>query len=368
MAPEYSIRQRLSWRNNFGFGYNHSIKLNLFYPSHDIALANGVRHFNPPAAALRLQEDLASLSDIWNQPFLRGETSIPQPWGWDWDTRRYIHEQYHVPYADLPSDELLGEVKNFSSREKIISLIEYINEHAPSIFASSPLKAPLFLTTEEAVRNYIDEHDRKQLRFVLKTPWSSSGRGLSLSHTKHPDGSLTPTPREVLMRHALATIKKMGGIMAEEWNENKLQDFALLFHATGDEVNFIGFSLFDNDEAAGGTTYRQGYLLSNEVIASRLGIEPSILRQIIDVTNDGLRSLLKPLLGHKWSLGYMGIDMMTYASGDESPSLALLELNLRTTMGTVCRLYYDQHHTDGLFRISPMLEDGHFRAEFLTCE
>ena len=42
-----------------------------------------------------------------------------------------------------------------------------------------------------------------------------------------------------------------------------------------------------------------------------------------------------------------------------------VELNLRCTMGVVCRLWYDQHNSEGVFRISPMLSNRHFKAEFL---
>ena len=102
--------------------------MNLFYPSHDIALAHGVRHFNPPAAALRLQEDLAYLHEIWNQPFLKGESSIPLPWGWDWDTRDHIHRKYGVKMRDLPTDDDLEFIRNISSRRSSIYCLERLRE------------------------------------------------------------------------------------------------------------------------------------------------------------------------------------------------------------------------------------------------
>lgn len=351
--------------------------MRLFYPSHDIALANGVRHFNPPAAALQLQEDLAFLSDIWNQPFLRGESPIPIPWGWDWDTRRFIHEEYKIAYADLPSDAELEMIRQFSSRKTMIPLADEISH----ITGFEHISQPVFLDTKEAVENYIKKHDTQGKRFVLKTPWSSSGRGLTLSHICEANGQLIATPREVMMRHALATLKKMGGIMGEEWIENKHNDFALLFHASTTELHFIGYSLFDNDEMTGGTTYRQGYLLSNEEIEQRLGLEQRQLHSLIETCKETLTDFLSPLFGHTWSLGYLGLDFLTFEAqskiakpnngttiGKIVLSAQPLELNLRTTMGTVCRLYYDQNQYKGLFHITPMREDGHFKAEFLASQ
>lgn len=342
----------------------------LFYPSHDIALAHGVRHFNPPAAALRLQEDLASLSHIWNAPYEAGEVPFPQPWGWDWDTRRHLHDAYGVKMSQLPTDEQLELIRQLSSRRTTIELQERLasalEPHEPlkPFEPFKPLKPslplPSFLTSPEAVESFIAAHDSAHRPFVLKTPWSSSGRGLTRSDV----------PRETLLRHAQATIQRMGGIMGEEWIEDKRQDFAMLFFASDHDVRFQGYSLFDND----GTTYRQGYLMSDERIVERLGIEPHRLEALSKAYVTILSELFAPFFGHGWQLGYVGIDMMTYgeasgigpATNDSLCIAPCVEMNLRCTMGVVCRLWYDKHQQEGIFRISPMAENGHFRAEFLT--
>lgn len=336
--------------------------MQLFYPSHDIALSNGVRHFNPPAAAMRLQEDLASLSEIWNQPFLLGEQSIPLPWGWDYDTRKYIHDAYGIKMAQLPKDQELEMIRHLSSRRTSITVLEHLETHAGPFSVT----LPLWIDSEAMLFDYIRQQNNEGRRFVLKTPWSSSGRGLLLSHNRSREGTLNPANPEVLMKQAQGTIRKMGGIIAESWIEGKEQDFAMLFYASANAVRFIGYSLFDNDNSTGGTTYRQGYLLSNELIEQRLGVAPKQLHQIARTLEDCLTLLTAPLLNHPWQLGYMGIDMMTYRHGDELSIHPCIELNMRCTMGVVCRLWYDQHQTEGTFSISPMMSDGHFKAEFTT--
>lgn len=332
----------------------------LFYPSHDIALANGVKHFNPPTMALRLQEDLQYLSNIWNEDFLSGSSPIPIPWGWDYDTREYIHRQYGIKYTQLPSNEDLLLIRQLSSRQTTVQLCEKLSQQLPGLRFSSPT----YLETEDAVFDYIRKQDEAATPFVLKTPWSSSGRGLSLSQMQGRDGQWHPVARETLMNHARTTLRKMGGIMAETWITDKRQDFAMLFRATPTEVKFIGYSFFDNDDAAGGTTYRQGYLLSNEKIEQKLGEDPEKLHRIASGYEDILTDLLRPLLDREWPLGYLGIDMMTTAQG----IAPCVELNLRCTMGTVCRLWYEKHRQEGIYRVSPRMADGHFKAEFLTTE
>lgn len=346
----------------------------LFYPSHDIALAHGVRHFNPPAAALRLQEDLASLSHIWNQPFEAGLSSMPLPWGWDWDTRQHLHKQHGIKLSQLPTDEELELIRQLSSRRTTITLIQRLNEVLPQQLSEvlpqqlseqlckgqkaplfTPFRTPLFLQTMAEVEAFIDQHEHQGRPFVLKTPWSSSGRGLMRSGIA----------REALLRHARATLQRMGGIMGEEWMEGKVQDFAMLFYVSDHDVRMIGYSLFDND----GTTYRQGYLLSNEEIERRLSIDPTLLHALSQSYEQILTSLFQPFFGRPWQLGYVGIDMMTLnppPCDGHLPIVPCVEMNLRCTMGVVCRLWYDEHQQPGIFRITPMSEEGHFRAEFVT--
>lgn len=335
----------------------------LFFPSHDIALAHGVRHFNPPAAALRLQEDLASLHHIWNRPYETGKVLFPQPWGWDWDTRQHLHKEYRVKMSQLPTDEELEAIRQLSSRRTTIELIEQLQEELaltpfkphkpfdpPRPFIPT-LPPPSYLTDMEAVEAFIAAHDAAHQPFVMKTPWSSSGRGLMRSDV----------PRAILLKHARATLQRMGGIMCEEWIEDKQQDFAMLFFVSDHDVQFLGYSLFDND----GTTYRQGYLLSNEKIMERLVIAPQQLSALSEAYAKILTSLFSPFFGHSWQLGYVGIDMMTYDYKGSLSIMPCVEMNLRCTMGVVCRLWYDEHKQEGIFRISPMEEDGHFKAEFI---
>lgn len=349
----------------------------LFYPSHDIALAHGVKHFNPPAAALRLQEDLAYLYEIWNQPFLNHETSIPIPWGWDWDTRDFIHKKYGVKMTQLPTDEELEMIRQLSSRKTTIQLLETLKEKAQNWEKVSEfiLDAPIpqYLDSEDKLWNFITSHDAEGKAFVLKTPWSSSGRGLHVSKTKTLNGLVVDNTRTIMMKQALGTILKMGGIMGEDWIENKVQDFAMLFYASDEEVKFIGYSLFDNDESTNGTTYRQGYLTSNDNIIHSLLVPENILAMIAKTYEEILTDILQPFFGKPWHLGYVGIDMMTYHEHNYDADQRLkiqpcIELNLRCTMGVVCRLWYEQNQMEGLFKITPMLQNGHFKAEFLPTE
>lgn len=321
--------------------------MQLFYPSHDIALGNGVRHFNPPAAAQQLQEDLAWIAEIWNH-----NEPTPLPWGWDWDTRQFLHKSLGIKMKELPTDSQLEEIRCLSSRRTTIHILHQIGFEE---------EIPVYLDTPEALASYIEQHDSQGIPFVLKTPWSSSGRGLIRSSN---------TPRDIMTQRALATQRKMGGIIGERWY-NKQQDFAMLFKVTDKEVLFVGYSLFDNEENG---TYRQGQLLSNEAIEQRLGCATQ-LHEVRSRLLPILTELFSPFFHQPWQLGYIGIDMMLFSQNNinnenNAASAAIhpcVEMNVRCTMGVVCRLWADAHlrsGEEGTFRISPMTQDGHFEAKF----
>lgn len=169
-------------------------------------------------------------------------------------------------------------------------------------------------------------------------------------------------PWPTLSKQLGAAIRRMGGVMGETWHEDKIQDFAMLFFVGTDEVRFVGYSLFDNDA----TTYRQGYLLSNEKIVARLGINKALLDEISSHYVGILSKLFAPLMHKPWQVGFVGIDMLTYGTAEDIKISPCVEMNLRCTMGVVCRLWYDEHQEEGIFSVSPMSEDGHFKAQFLS--
>lgn len=171
---------------------------------------------------------------------------------------------------------------------------------------------PEYLQNEDQIDTFINKAKEDGAEYVLKTPWSSSGRGLIRSSV---------TPIEILKKRALSTIQKMGGIMGERWFDKK-QDFAMLFFVGHEKVHFLGYSLFDNEESG---TYRQGYLLSNEEIERRLTADGEVsIEQLHWVSNqliDTLSSLFSPFFGLPWQVGYIGIDMMTVDNPNHNPNL-----------------------------------------------
>lgn len=327
--------------------------MELFFPSHDIALSHGIKHFSAPKAAEALGNDLHDLAEVWNDSrYVRQSSSHPLPWGWDWDTRQLLNARYKAPMSNLPSDADLEMIRNFSSRKTTISLLRSLKSLLVDNQDVQGTDFPVWIESQEALQGFINDNGNESQdtpSYVLKTPWSSSGRGLILS----------TQPIASQMKQAEATIRKMGGIIGERWNRGKVHDFAMLFYGAKGCVKFIGYSLFENQTSGGGVTYGCGYLMSNEEIETRLGIP--YLREVARAYETILTDLLNPLLQHEWPLGFMGIDMMTMNGEDGGLRLRpCVEFNLRCTMGVVCRCMYEKLGKSGMFRVSQMDSEGHF--------
>ncbi|MBE6332369.1 MAG: hypothetical protein E7070_08715 [Bacteroidales bacterium] len=321
--------------------------MSLFFPAHDIALGYGIRHYTPAPQIRRLQDDLAWLQQIWNDPAVQHD-AMPLPWGWNWDTREFLVRSMHIGRENLPTDAQLSALRELSNRRTSIALLNALG------FSG---QMPEYLDSVEKLSAFVAREDAVGHSFVLKSPWSSSGRGLIRSAV---------TPRDVMMRQASAVIKGMGGIVGERWFD-KEQDFAMLFRVGHSRVHFLGYSLFDNAENC---TYRCGYLLSNQQIEEKIRVAG--LPVLAERLRCALDDIFRPFFGLSWQVGYVGVDMMRLAPSAMNPDLSVhpcVELNLRCTMGVVARLWSDLHLKDGQqgrFEISPMDATGHFHAQFVV--
>jgi hypothetical protein len=301
-------------------------KINLFYPAHDLALAKGVRHFTPPVAARRLAEDLAALAPLW-QPE-EGTSPVPLPWGWNYNTCKALREA-GIPADLLPTTQDLETLRRLSSRTSVIGLLQAMREaELPgAVHADLPLALESVEALEHEVAARAGEH------YLLKSPWSSSGRGLSWSRVM---------PREALLRRGAAVIREMGSVLLEP-EYHKVQDLAMLFYADRSGVRPVGYSMFETDAMG---TYRNGLIAGNEEMERRLArwIPTEALHAVRDLyTGRLLPELLRPLEGRPYPIGYLGVDMMVYRTAEGAYRLnPCVEVNLRCTMGVVARQISDR--------------------------
>ena len=290
----------------------------IFNPEHDLCLANGSKHYMPPASALAfaassygLMHCLYPLADCVptaNAGDVYRSTGDGQlvPWGWNAVLKQSLLRQ-GLPEHLMPSDGILDRWRQMQHRTTLLPL-------QPDSRA---------VTSVAEVESFLSQHPD----MVLKAPWSGSGRGLRwVSHalSDHDKGWLVKVVKE--QRCAIAEPR---------WSVQ--YDYALEYMVDGNGLSFVGFSLF---ESANGV-YRCNRLLSDEAIRQLVGF-PSTLRLTLESW------LLNTIVPHYH--GPLGVDCICDVDGHHHIS----EINLRHTMGLVAHEYLRWHPDAEDSRFFPM--------------
>lgn len=320
------------------------MRLFLFNPSHDEALASNLTFYTPTRAARRLESEWAELPAIYAETgdavlvpeHFAGETTWREdvarirpsqltpgfwnqvegigPWGWDAAICQRLR-QLGAPEGLLPSTEQLAAIRRLSSRRLIPTLL-------PAIRGLLAGKLPAI--GESRWCETIEEVElamRHWHHVMLKAPWSCSGRGVwpaSLSEA----GCMTEGDRLRVAR----VLRLQHGIEVEPCYE-RLADFALEFLADGKgKVSYLAPSLFttlDNGAYAGNLVAQP-----ERLIGQVEGFSPTLLHPVVDA----LETVLGKAIGNDYK-GPLGVDLMT-VKGEHKPIVhPCVEVNLRTTMG-----------------------------------
>lgn len=324
-------------------------RLLIFNPEHDLALANGDPHFMPPASATAFANDCAWLP-IWlygeglllcqekevPAPFAHiyqqlgvnptpitltelAETSLAQvlPWGWNPRLRQQL---LTCGVADdiLPTTTDLENIKTLSHREKAREAMLWLHKNSAKSETLPPAAVALHSIGEAT------QFLRQNPEAVFKAPLSGSGRGVRWGR-KTVDDHLAGWLQNV--------IKKQGAVYAEK-RMTVIQNFAAEFNCQK-EVTFAGYSLFKTKNAV----YEGNFLLPDTQIENLLAQWISIneLHQYLSHLKD---FLTEHFLGKY--CGFLGVDMFVYQEDDSFKINPVVEINTRTTMGCLARLFYDK--------------------------
>ena len=321
-------------------------QLHIFNPEHDLALAAGRTHFNPPAAAVKLRKALGFLPAFWAEdgdwvlvddvaraedcavPFKKwlakvrwvspdmlpqlmketaSESIVPNPWGWDTAIRDELRKM-RFPQEGLPDDNCLEKIRQLSSRIHTADVLRNMTKNLLDIVGEA---IPVY-----NAEGLLDKLSSCQ-KIVMKAPWSSSGRGVMFV-----DGSLSDS----LLSWAQHIIDRQGCLMVEKYLD-KVQDFAMEFYAREDGVTeYVGLSLFDTRNAA-----YTGNLIAPE--EQKMDILSRLLpiQLLEDVKSWLCRYLSSLLAGHY--CGPLGVDMMVVKGKERLLLNPCVEINLRRTMG-----------------------------------
>lgn len=327
------------------------MKVYLFNPGHDIALAAHQKYVTLPHAARQLQTDLAFLPALWateesyilveDKNHVKVPTYLKQyashvnfidfndlanhikeeiefiPWGWDLALRQQLIDKTQGLIEDfLPSEKQLEGIRNISGRGwSALHLLPRLTSSVDKTIG----EVEIFDDYTSLTQYLQPKENGLAYQYVLKAPWSSSGRGLRFVDMNH----------EGISTHLKGWIKnvidKQKYITAEPYY-SKVCDFGMEFYAHKDgTIDYLGLSVFNTTNGA-----YTGNVLADETQKEKIlskYVSTTCLKNIRDIIKNIMSSALKDVY-----TGLFGVDMMILNTGYIHPCV---ELNLRQTMGHV---------------------------------
>lgn len=329
--------------------------LHYFNPEHDLALANADKNFYPPAAALKLANDLnclpvwmaeagdfilgSNISEQWlvelhhHFPALQqmNVSSTPDfnriskvlPWGWDPYCCNTLKNKGAASDL-LPDSATLKKIKTLSHRRISLQAIRALDDlNTPTTLIAPPAHE---LKNIQELEYFALHHTP----VVFKAPWSGSGKGLSWLR-----GKMTDSHRGWCKN----MIEKQGSVIAEPVY-NKIQDFAMLYQCENGECRFIGYSLFETERGI----YRSNALMTNEQIVDLLS--KWVSKDVLQMIENKMKLFIQSEIASDYS-GFLGVDMFIFEQQNRVGLHVCVEINLRLTMGCVARLFYDKYVETG---------------------
>ena len=343
------------------------MKLHIFNPEHDLALASNLRQFTAPHAGRQLRSDLSFIPALWADEgdlvlvddidnardkvrhlggnlvdkvefitkvqlahFIKTEfLDSVHPWGWDLSLKGEL-EHIGIPEIALPSDAILNKVRAISSRQ-------WAAEHLQS--------GVRFVQSVAEVKSLVRDWGKA----VIKAPWSSSGRGVKyVSAEDFKTAGDYPT----FERWVANMIYHQGGVTVEPLY-NKVRDFAMEFEMKDGKALYRGLSLFDTIKNA----YSGNVLCSEDDKVEMM--KPLISEAQLAGIRQRIIEVMEPALKDIYS-GPFGVDMMICTKGEKDEFceavlnqegedvnrtglgvVPCIEINLRRTMGHVAIDLYE---------------------------
>ena len=340
------------------------MKLHIFNPDHDLALAANQKIFTAPHAGRLLRGDLSFIPALWaddgdlvlvddidyardkvrhlcgyeNQDRVEFVTKLQlqkifadtmsvdsiHPWGWNLSLKEELR-RIGCPDIMLPTDETMQKIRELSSRQ----------------WASTHLQSDVkFVSNLQDLILLVQQMQRA----VVKAPWSSSGRGV-----RYLTAQMLQDPG--FSRWAERIIEKQGGVTVEPYY-NKVKDFGMEFEAIDGQIVYRGLSLFQVAKNA----YTGNVLASEEEKEEML--QSYVSHEQLEAISQYVCEVMQPALKGVYS-GPFGVDMMVCAKEPGSKDVFInpcIELNLRRTMGHVALAL--SGHGEHPLRMMQVLFDG----------
>jgi hypothetical protein len=358
-----------------------------YNPTCELAVANGSEYFQIPALLRKFEYDLDILPAFFARPnditlvhkipspqfldslvkagfeisclrlleeslkdpsFIDSPKGFLTPWGWSPVVHKLLASlkpSCGPEFKNSPVTQWNPVHKELYSRKKGLELLCTVITDSCCDWMPFFEDLPQICTTHEEIILL----QNKWGRIVVKSPWSSSGRGLQVLRK----GEYNQTNRQVIS----GFFNQQGYVIAGPWH-NKLIDMSLQFFSDGKgRVEYKGLSSFITDKSG---RYAGSYI---EEIPKELDIDVKyFLEGHLEVVRDLIFKSLTDSLYSTRYCGWIGVDSIVYKS--ENGQLMIhpcIEVNCRYTMGAIA-LVIRNHLAEGsrgMLRTT-YCKEGHF--------
>lgn len=337
--------------------------IHYFNPGHEAAIIDGSKYYTPNANIVKMQKDLAFLPAWYAAPddyilidnkltngfiqkfkklnpvaqaispeYISNEqeklkNQIIDFWGL---SPQAVHtfEQYNKMY-DLEWEIPVWkeEYKLLSSRNTASECLNSLIENIPGI---EKRILPTYFSSLDEIEDFIIKSQENK---VVKSPYSSSGRGLIWL----PPGKIAQSEKQILK----GVLKRQSYVSIEP-ALNKQLDFSMHFKISSDErIEFIGYSVF--------VTNAKG-VYEKSILANQNKLEKQITAYIPKELLSKIKENLKSFILNKYApcyKDYIGIDMLVYESNNQYLLNPCVEINMRKSMGYLSiRLFENYLHPE----------------------
>ncbi|MDE7345282.1 MAG: hypothetical protein K2N48_00900 [Muribaculaceae bacterium] len=308
------------------------MRLLLFNPETEYALASGASFYTPPAPVERMRQERQLLPEAWAAPgdiilvddaealssefrlvswhdlaplFNTNPNIVVEPWGWNPALIRRLLDN-GVPSRCLPDEKTMARIRQLAHRRTTILLNSMWNDIVGERFrVDLPVE---FVTIDGCMEFY---HANRGC--WMKAPWSSSGRGVI---------NTAADMNEVLVKQwCRGIIRRQGSVMGET-GADRVSDFATEWRINSGKARFLGLSSFNTSNR--GKYIGNDLTGQNEMIIQFNAMSCISLERVISTQKEILQEVLADYDG------LCGIDMLIERNGCIRP---FVELNLRRTMG-----------------------------------
>ena len=344
--------------------------IHCFNPGHETAVLHASKQYQPAANQVKMQRELAFLPAWYAQPndFVWIEEELTNAFrkdiqGLDLHVKTITMHQLEENKNELSNqridlwgispqsiyrfekiDEQYGfqwqlpvwkeEFRRLGSRFTACDVLAGLMEGFPDL---DKTLLPKLVGDVSEIEKYVDSRPGK---YLVKSPFSSSGRGLVWLLP----GSLPRSERQIIS----GMLKKQSQVSIEKVLD-KVLDFSMQFEIDAEQhIRFAGYSIFQTNEKG---AYKNNFLAAQELLEKQITI--FIDKEFLLKVRKELLNILQELYVPYYS-GNLGVDMLVYKKNNEYRLHPCVEINMRKNMGYLAILLHHNYlhpKTQGYFQI-----------------